>query len=388
MMIYKLNLFLILILVIVGCKNNSISISGKLENPVNGAYLYLQELKENKINENEFMTVDSLKLGKDGNFKFERKTTLPTFFLLRMDNNLFTTLIEPGEKLRITARYDSLNEPSSVSGSKGTEKMVKYNKALKNTISKLMSLNEVYRQNSDNPNLPKIMQSLDSMAQQYLNEINVYTKKYIDDNIKSIVSLFALYQQIAPQVYVLDPAKDLSYFVKVDSSLYRLFPESAPVKSLHEQVQNLISRAETTSFLKVGDEAPEISLPAPDGKIVTLSSTRGSIVLLDFWASWCTPCRHENPNLVKVFNQYHGKGFQIFQVSLDKTKEEWLKGIKDDNLSPWIHSSDVKYWNSVVVQLYKIESIPFNFLLDKEGRIISTNLRGEALQKKLAELYK
>jgi thiol-disulfide isomerase/thioredoxin len=381
-MINKLSLFLSLILVISGCKNSTIQISGKLQNPVKGVYIYLNELKT------EWASVDSLKIGEDGKFNFKREVTLPAFYLIKINNNdFFTTLIEPGEKLRIEAMYDSLNFPSFMSGSKGSEKMVAYNKALRNTISKLMSLNEIYSQNSGNPDMSKVVQSLDSMAQQYLNEINIYTKKYIDQNIKSMISLAALYQQVAPNVYVLDPVRDIKYFVKVDSSLYSQYPESAPVKALHEQVQSLISRAGATAFLKAGDEAPEISLPTADGKIVTLSSTRGNIVLLDFWASWCNPCRKENPNLVKAFNQYHSKGFKIFQVSLDKTKEEWLKGIGEDNLNQWIHVSDLKYWNSAVVPLYKIETIPFNMLLDNQGKIIATNLRGEDLQKKLAELF-
>jgi thiol-disulfide isomerase/thioredoxin len=381
-MINKLSLFLSFILVISGCKNSTIQISGKLQNPVKGVYIYLNELKT------EWASVDSLKIGEDGKFNFKREVTLPAFYLIKINNNdFFTTLIEPGEKLRIEAMYDSLNFPSFMSGSKGSEKMVAYNKALRNTISKLMSLNEIYSQNSGNPDMSKVVQSLDSMAQQYLNEINIYTKKYIDQNIKSMISLAALYQQVAPNVYVLDPVRDIKYFVKVDSSLYSQYPESAPVKALHEQVQSLISRAGATAFLKAGDEAPEISLPTADGKIVTLSSTRGNIVLLDFWASWCNPCRKENPNLVKAFNQYHSKGFKIFQVSLDKTKEEWLKGIGEDNLNQWIHVSDLKYWNSAVVPLYKIETIPFNMLLDNQGKIIATNLRGEDLQKKLAELF-
>jgi len=120
---------------------------------------------------------------------------------------------------------------------------------------------------------------------------------------------------------------------------------------------------------------------------VTLSSTRGSIVLLDFWASWCKPCRDENPNLVKAYDLYHDNGFQIFQVSLDKTREAWLKGIQNDHLERWIHVSDIKYWNSSIVPIYNIEQIPYNFLLDREGRIIGSNLRGEMLQKKLAELF-
>ncbi|MBA4322637.1 MAG: thioredoxin, partial [Odoribacter sp.] len=268
------------------------------------------------------------------------------------------------------------------------EKMIEYNKALKNTVYKLMGLDEVYQQNVDNPDIKKVIQSLDSMAQKYLEEINVYTKKYIDDNLNSLISLVALYQQVAPQVPVLDQVKDLNYFVKVDSSLYSKFPESAPVKALHDMVQTLVSQTATTTIVNPGNEAPEISLPDTDGNIVSLSSTRGTVVLLDFWASWCSPCRQENPNLVKAFNQYRSKGFRIFQVSLDKTKEDWLKGIKDDNLSGWIHVSDLKYWNSIVVPMYKIEGIPYNLLLDKDGKIIATNLRGEALHQKLAEVYK
>ena len=384
MMTKRLFFLLIPALVLGSCKKDSVRISGKLENPVKGEYLYLDELKENDLK-----TVDSVKIAEDGKFTFEFKATIPTFYLLKVNvSNFFTVLLEPGEKLQIEARFDSLNFPTSVSGSKGTEKMIEYNKALKNTVQKLMSLNDIYMNNSDSPELPKVIATLDSMAQQYLNEINIYTKKYIDENLNSLISLVALYQQVAPQAYVLDPVKDIRYFVKVDSSLYKKYPDSPPVKSLHDQVQTLVAQSGTTALTGADDAAPEISLPSPDGNIVTLSSTRGSIVLLDFWASWCRPCRQENPNLVNVYNKYRGKGFKIYQVSLDKTKEDWLKGIKDDNLNQWIHVSDLKYWNSVVVPLYKIESIPSNFLLDSEGKIIATNLRGDALQKKLAELFK
>jgi peroxiredoxin len=384
MMNNRFLVMLILAFALSGCKDNSIRISGNLENPVRGEFIYLAELKSN-----ELKTIDSLKIGDDGQFSFSRETTIPTFFLLKLTNeNFLMILAEPGEKVRIEAMNDSLNYPSSVSGSKGTLKMVEYNKALRNTVDKLKSLNEVYMNNSNSPELPKVVQTLDSMAQEYLKGINLYTKKYIDQNIKSLVSLVALYQQVAPRVYVLDQVKDISYYIKVDSSLFSLYPESEPVKALHEQVQSLVSRKGPSAVLSEGIIAPEISLPSTDGSIITLSSTRGNIVLLDFWASWCSPCRKENPNLVKAFNQYHKQGFTIFQVSLDKTKEDWLKGIQDDKLSQWTHVSDLKYWNSMVVPLYKIESIPFNMLLDKDGKIIASNLRGAALEQKLAELYK
>jgi peroxiredoxin len=357
-------------------------------NPVNGVYIYLDELKSNDLK-----TVDSVKVSDDGKFNFKREVKQPSFYLIKSNNNNFLTmLLKPGEKITMKVYSDSLATPISLEGSAGTLSMTEYNKALQATIKKLKGLNNIYTQNSDKPELPKLVERLDSLAQTYLGEINTYTKKYIDDNLTSLVSLVALYQQVAPSVYVLDPSKDMNYFEKVDSSLFSLYPDYEPVASLHEQVKELTSKitTETTpgTASAAGALAPEITLPTPAGDTIKLSSTRGSVVLLDFWASWCSPCRKENPNLVSAYSLYHKKGFQIFQVSLDKTKEAWMQGIQDDHLDKWIHVSDVKYWNSIVVPLYKIESIPCNFLLDKEGRIIASNLRGEQLQTKLAAIFK
>lgn len=384
----KLFPYLFIVLASVSCKNDLVRISGTLVNPQEGSYIYLDELKSNGL-----IPVDSTKISSKGSFSFKTEVKHPSFYLLKCnDNNFLTLLLEPGEKLSIEAKNDSLNIPLSISGSKGTELMREYNQTLQVTIKKLTGLHNLYEQNADKPGRPELIQSLDSMANVYLEEINGYTKKYIDDNIKSLVSLVALYQQVAPRVYVMNPAKDMKYFLKVDSSMFSLYPDYEPVVSLHEQVKEIAAQlnGETSAPLAPSSTtvAPEIALPSPEGDTIKLSSTRGSVVLLDFWASWCTPCRKENPNLVNAYNMYHRKGFQIYQVSLDKTREAWLKGIQDDHLDKWIQVSDVQYWNSVVVPLYKIESIPANFLLDKEGHIIATNLRGERLEAKLAEIFK
>jgi thiol-disulfide isomerase/thioredoxin len=383
----KLFLYLIAMIVFAGCKNNSVQIAGTLTNPTPESYIFLDELKSS-----ELKTIDSVKLSDDGSFKFKLEVETPSFYLLKLnERNFLTMLVNPGEKIKLEANYDSLNYPVSISGSEGSELMAEYNRTLRKTIDKLTGLNAIYMQNADSPGLPAVMESLDSMAQSYLSEINTYTKNYIDKNLESLVSLVALYQQVAPNVYVLNPGKDLNYFVKVDSAMSILYPDYEPVTSLHRQVQEFVSAmkgdSEVTPVSAAGGEAPEISLPTPEGDTIKLSSTRGSVVLVDFWASWCMPCRQENPNLVKAYNLYHKRGFQIFQVSLDKTKEAWVKGIQDDQLGKWIHVSDIQYWNSVVVPLYKIESIPTNLLLDRDGRIIAANLRGEQLQIKLGELF-
>jgi len=380
--------FLVVGLAISGCKNNNINeIKGKLINASQDDYILLLELKGN-----ELVTVDSVQLSEDGSFTLTRKIESAAFYLIKTDNtNFLTLLLEPGEKINITAYRDSLNYPITLSGSRGSELMASYNLELRNTINKLSSLRDIYVDNLGKPDLPIVMERLDSMAQSYMNEINIYTKKFIDENISSMASLIALYQQVAPGEYILQPQDDLEYFLKVDSSLYSLYPDYEPVKTLHEQIGELISAtAEEDSFSQIPlgtKKAPEIALPNPEGDTIRLSSTRGSVVLLDIWAAWCGPCRRENPNLVKIFDQYHDRGFQIYQVSIDKTREAWLQGIEQDGLEKWIHVSDLKYWSSVVVPLYKLESIPANYLLDREGNIIAYNLRGEALQNKLAELF-
>jgi len=384
----KLFLFLFAIILSAGCKNNSVQISGTLSKPVKGAYVFLDELRANNLT-----TVDSVVISDKGNFDFKVDIKNPAFYLVKIsDENFLTMLIEPGEKVSLEAKYDSLNFPVKVTGSKGTELMAEYNSTLRKTINKLTGLNNIYMQNAENPQLPKIIESLDSLAKIYLTDINVYTKNYIDQNISSLVCLVALYQQVAPNVYVLNPSEDMKYFIKVDSSLNSMYPEYEPVVMLHSQVKEFIagmpSNTQIAPVTGGGAEAPEISLPTPNGDTIKLSSTRGSVVLLDFWAAWCGPCRMENPNLVKAYDLYHKNGFEIYQVSLDKTKEAWMKGIKDDKLERWIHVSDIQYWNSVVVPLYKIESIPSNLLLDKDGKIIASNLRGEKLQEKLAEIFR
>ena len=151
-----------------------------------------------------------------------------------------------------------------------------------------------------------------------------------------------------------------------------------------QQAQMMVSKTEA---IKVGNEAPELILPMPNDKDLALSSLRGKVVLIDFWASWCAPCRKELPNVKRAYEKYKSKGFEILGVSLDKDRSAWLEAVSKEGLT-WPQVSDLKFWQSEACQIYAVQSIPYTVLIDKEGKIIATDLRGADLDKKLAEVLK
>ncbi|MBX2941959.1 MAG: TlpA family protein disulfide reductase [Cyclobacteriaceae bacterium] len=176
----------------------------------------------------------------------------------------------------------------------------------------------------------------------------------------------------------LDRDKYFDLYLHVADTLRKEWPD-------YEVAKEFIATVDKMKVLAIGQPAPEISLPNPEGEIVSLSSLRGNYVLVDFWAKWCGPCRQENPNVVRMYHKYNDKGFEVFGVSLDRTKEDWLQGIKEDGLV-WTQVSDLKYFNSAAAELYNVSAIPFSVLVDPNGIIIGKNLRGKGLEKKLEEV--
>lgn len=170
------------------------------------------------------------------------------------------------------------------------------------------------------------------------------------------------------------------------ASLVDIADRLGKARPTHPQVQQFVNNLQRLQGVNEGAMAPEINLATPAGPTLALSSLRGKYVLIDFWASWCGPCRRENPNVVKTYATYKDKGFEIFGVSLDQNREAWLKAIETDKLV-WKHVSDLQYWNSAGAQAYQVNSIPQTFLVDPTGRIIAKGLRGAALDNYLAKLF-
>ncbi len=340
-------------------------IQGQISN-AKGKTIFLDELTNQSINPK-----DSSKLDESGNFSFNPDIKAPGFYRIRIDQNNFALLfLEPGNQLKVSGDGSNLGKTYQIQENEENKKLSEATKFLIKNGESGDSLNQIA---NSNPNLMSDSVLLKSLQKRFdelkTNEIK-YIKKYVDENSSSLTCI-ALIDRLNPET-------DINSFTKLDKGLMKKYPDSDFTKDFHTKV-------EAMSKLAVGSYAPDIDLENPDGKKIALKSLRGKVVLIDFWASWCKPCRMENPNVVRLYKEYNSKGFEVYGVSLDKSKEDWVKAINADGLT-WTHVSDLGFWQSSVVKLYNITGIPQTFLIDKEGKIIGKSLRGEELESKLKEV--
>jgi peroxiredoxin len=346
-----------------------------------------KELVFSKLTTQSVIPLDTVKLDENGRFEFRGHTAIPNFYMLSISEKEFITLIvDSMQNVEVNANASKFSESYTVEGSKDSELLKHLNVRLTQSVNMIDSLGIIFRTQQNSKNDDSLRAALNPKIETEMNSLRKFSREFIDANPESMSLLIALSLSVSDRSPVFRLSEDMPIFEKVDKSLSAKYPNSEAVKSLHTYLEQMKGGQIVPSSPSIGQEAPEIELPAPDGKLVKLSSLRGNYVLLDFWASWCKPCRLENPNLVANFAKYKAKGFKIYQVSLDQTADAWKQAITADKLV-WSHVSDLQFWNSVAAQRYGVQSIPANYLLDPTGKIIAVDLRGEQLGAELLKVY-
>jgi thiol-disulfide isomerase/thioredoxin len=308
----------------------------------------------------------------DGSFILTVPIATTDIFRLRLDDqNYMMLILSPGEQVRLRTKGSKLGGDAVIDGSVHTQLLYNTMNNIQVYESRKIELNKQYNEIQNSP-------KRDSLSALIISQFRA------SDSLQKEALKTEMAKQPASLAWIffqdkLDMTNDFDIIDKTDAATYKAYPENPFVQQRHQQV-------EVERKTAIGVTAPDISLTDPEGKIRKLSSLKGKVVLIDFWASWCGPCRKENPNVVAMYSKYRDKGFEIFSVSLDKDRESWLKAIAKDNLSWPNHVSDLKYWKSEGAAAYGVTSIPFTVLVDKKGKIIAKKLRGEELENKVNEL--
>lgn len=352
---------------------NAFTVTGTVVKATPGSYVYLE------TNSQPTRTLDSVKVDANKSFTMTRPVANGGEVLVLNvgGGQKMALLLEGNEKLSVKAdgyvmdAKTGQHGTATVTGSKNMEYYAKLDALRTGMEAKISDWNKqvaVATEKKDTKRIEQIEQDYTVAQNDVVNKI----KAMLPDMGASLVSLFAL--------NFIDINTDFDTYDQLAQRFQKEKPDSPNAKAL-------IGRVARIKGVMVGSEAPEIALSDTTGAVVPLSSLRGKYVLLDFWASWCGPCRSENPNVVRMYDKYKDKGFAIYSVSLDKDKESWVRAIRNDRLT-WTHVSDLKYWQSEAAQKYGVQGIPATFLLDKDGKIIAKNLRGPALEQKLEEILK
>ncbi|MFT4152916.1 redoxin domain-containing protein [Parafilimonas sp.] len=355
-----------------GCKNGgeNFTVSGKITNP-SADSIYLEELSYTTP---ETKKLDSAKIDKNGNYTLKGSSAQQNLFMIGFKDNPAVILVNDTKDIKIDFEPNGLQFPE-VKSSDATKELYAF---IKDYFQKDSALAVIYQQlNALTEETAKDTNYVRNLRQDYTTRISA---------LSSLLSA-AINRSKNPAVicFVLDRAKgaiapqDLSALAE---SAAKRFPQHTGLASFKTELAKQVNP--NANYPLLNQQAPDLTMASPDGKKISVSNYKGKYLLVDFWASWCAPCRQENPNVVEAYNKFKNKNFDILGVSLDDDKTAWLKAIQDDHLA-WTHISDLRS-PSAAASLYHFDGIPFNVLIDPQGKIIASGLRGPALEQKLSEV--
>lgn len=368
----KITLLALFTLSIISCNNlkdNEFLISGTANGIENGKKVFVEIQDENGVIAKDTGVIEN------GKFELKGSTDNIDLGFIRIENEKINLpiILEEG-KIKINIVKDSLQK-STIEGTFNNDKFQKFNNE---SVAILEKVKKFEKEN--NPKMQKALAAKDTVTvnkikkeyKNFQNDMNDYSKTFIKNNPDAFISVLLL-ENFLMREYI--PATEIkSFYDKLDKKLVNT-----------KSAQNIKKTLDLMLAVVVGKPAPKFSAKSPEGKLISLDESLGKVTIVDFWASWCAPCRKENPNVVALYNEYHSKGLNIIGVSLDQDAKKWKDAIAKDNLS-WIHVSNLKYWDEPIGKQYGISSIPATFILDAKGNIVAKDLRGDALRAKVKEL--
>lgn len=374
------------VLFFLSCKHETskqFEVSGRIKN-ANGKMVYLQETP---LGSGERIIADSSVIGKDGSYTLKAKATEESLFSLFLKGEVYPFAFVVNDVQKIVVDADAkIQNDYEVKESDASKSLKDFSLNVSRKWSAIYTLG--YQIDSlikaGVPDTSSSVTSLNEQGSPLFDDLKKYVSGFIRSSNDPITCSWALSTN--------SQALSMEDYQALLNGIVTKFPTHKGVARIKEMSDRQLALAKQKSQMPdepqwLNKQAPELSLPDANGKTIALSSFKGKYVLVDFWASWCLPCRKENPNVVQAYNKYKNKNFTILGVSLDKQKEDWLGAIETDKLS-WTQVSDLQEWSSAAVSTFNFNGIPFNVLVDPDGKIIAQSLRGDSLEKKLEEVLK
>ena len=375
--------WLLPLLLLLSCsRGEKVEITGFIENADKGM-IYLDEQGIGEIRQ-----IDSVRLKKDGSFRLKDRIENPTFYNLHTGNQqIIPLLLTPGTSAELQADMQDFINGYEIYGSEESLYLLEMNRTLAVTKRQVDSIRKILQENPDADE--EFTRELAASYDEIIQGQRRYSIQFILEHISSMASIYTLYQKIDDNNFVLNENRDIQLVKITSESLDTIWPGSEHVQALKRDAANLEENLYSQRWRQVVETVestfPEIRLPDPNGDTIAMSSFKGKVILLSFWASWDRASVSHNIPLKGIYSTYHSRGLEIYQVSFDNEREAWVNAIRFDEL-PWVNVSELSYPESSVAHIYNLEELPVVFLIDRKGEIVGKNFNRIDLDRNIQRL--